>query len=93
MDSHICIQGTPVDDSAGAGLALIDAIKQRGGVALLNWHTETVCNDYQYAGVLPVLLKIIEDVLQDSEVWLPTPAELVRHWNERRLRLETAAFN
>jgi len=93
MDSHICIQGTPVDDSAGAGLALIEAIKQRGGVALLNWHTETVCNDYQYAGVLPVLLKIIEDVLQDSEVWLPTPAELVRHWNERRLRLETAAFN
>jgi hypothetical protein len=93
MDSHICTQGKPVDESVGAGLALIDAIKRRGGVALLNWHTETVCNDYQYAGVLPVLLKIIENVLHDSDVWLPTPTELVRHWNQRSLRLKTGTFN
>jgi len=38
-----------------------------------------------------VLLGIFERVLHDSDVWLATPQELVRHWHERRLRLQAAA--
>jgi hypothetical protein len=88
MDGHICTPRKLLDHAVGDGRALLDVIKRRGGVALLNWHTETACNDYHYAGALPVLLKLVERVLRESDVWLPTPRELVRHWHERRLRLQ-----
>jgi len=93
MDGHIRTPGKPLDHAVADGLAVIGTINQRGGVALLDWHTETACNDYHYTGDLPVLLGILERVLHDSDVWLPTPRELVRHWHERRRRLRAAAFN
>jgi len=91
MDGHIRTPGRQLGHAVGDSLAVIDIINQRGGVALLNWHTEAACNDYHYTGDLPVLLGIFERVLHDSDVWLATPQELVRHWHERRLRLQAAA--
>jgi hypothetical protein len=93
MDGHISTPGKGLGRAIGDGLAVIDVIKRSGGVALLNWHTEGACNDYHYAGDLPVLLGIFESVLHDSQVWLATPQELVRHWHERRLRLQAATHS
>jgi hypothetical protein len=91
MDGHIRSAGKTWEENAADGLTVIEKIKQNGGIAFLDWHTECACNDYCYRGDVSVLDRILESVLGDSEAWITTPENLIRHWRERSLRLTAAS--
>ena len=86
MDGHITnhiINNGNSPEIANEGLEIIDSVKQRGGVAVLDWHTETYCNNYVYKGHTEVLNKILNNILEDSDVWVATPLEIIKWWNQR----------
>lgn len=87
MDGHLHESGKPVEQQIADGLSLIRKIKRRGGVAMLNWHTEVACDDYQYRGCIPLILSILSAVVEDSDVWLTTPWQLIQHWEQRHASL------
>ena len=87
MDGHIRAPGKTCEEAAADGLAVIERVKQHGGAACLDWHTESACDQYRYQGDVPILERIIESVLADSEAWVTTPQNLVRHWDERSREL------
>ncbi|MDQ3651177.1 MAG: hypothetical protein M3458_13060, partial [Acidobacteriota bacterium] len=58
-----------------------------GGVAVLDWHTETACNTYNYKNYLTVLRHILEPILEDGDAWIATPWEITQHWQQRSVKL------
>ncbi|HWC20221.1 MAG TPA: hypothetical protein VG498_24615 [Terriglobales bacterium] len=93
MDGHIRAPGKRYQEAAADGLAVIETVKQHGGVACLDWHTESACNEYRYRGDVPILEHIIESVLADSEAWVTTPENLIRHWDDRSRKLSATDLN
>jgi hypothetical protein len=71
-----------------AGLQTIERVRERGGVAVLDWHTETACDEYEYKNVRTTLWRLIERLLADGDAWFATPREIVQQWHERCSTLE-----
>jgi hypothetical protein len=93
MDGHICRSSEPVEKALADALDLIRRIKLCGGVLMLDWHTEAVCNEYRYKGDLTRLLEVLSPVLEDSAAWVTTPWALIQHWSARHHQIEAMAQN
>jgi len=65
-------------------------VKEQGGVAVLDWHTETACNAYNYRNHLTVLGDILKPLLEDGDAWVTTPWEIAQHWRQRAVGLVAA---
>ncbi len=97
MDGHLAEPTTSSQPSsqdakadppgAARGHALLQQIKARGGLAFLNWHTETACNSYRYQGYVDLLAEVLRPVAADSEAWITTPRDLVAWWSQRQQQL------
>ena len=93
MDGHIRHSAKPAEQALAEAFAVIRRIKLCGGLLMLDWHTETACNDYCYKDYLTVLLEVLSPVLEDSTAWLTTPSGLIKHWSARHHHLEAMAKN
>ena len=87
MDGNIINDTIDVSNSIEAGLGIIRTVKEQGGVAVLDWHTETACNAYNYKNYLTVLRHILEPILEDGDAWIATPWEITQHWQQRSVKL------
>ena len=66
-------------------------MKRHGGVAVLNWHTEAACRDYIYKGRVETLERILAELTVDSDAWVTTPANIVKHWHGTSRTVAAAA--
>lgn len=87
MDGHLISGSQTKPNIVTEGIAVLSQVKSQGGVAVLDWHTEAFCNAYLYQGHLGVLQQILADFLQDADVWLASPWEVVKWWHQRSLML------
>ncbi len=69
------------------GCRVLDHVKQLGGVAVVDWHTQTASNQYFYTDYLDILRSILTAFVQDQSVWLATAWEIVQHWHQRAQQL------
>ncbi len=90
MDGHV-IGNPAVGPAAGAAAALLAAAREAGGLAVLDWHTETACDALRYPRFRTILGEVLEPALADPSCWVATPWEVARHWHRRERRLEDAA--
>ena len=88
MDGHVVGQYGDLPASVEAGLRTIEQVRARGGVAVLDWHTEAACDDYEHRGVRTTLMKTIEPLLADGDAWFATAWEIAKYWHERCRVLE-----
>ncbi len=87
MDGHIIKNPDDVSSAVEEGLGIVHKVKEQGGVVVLDWHTETACNAYNYRSHLTVLRHILEPLLEDGDVWMATPWEIAQHWQQRSLEI------
>jgi len=81
MDGHVmCLGG---DDAVKECLRIGEYVRQAGGVLMLNWHTETICNQYLYTGYREVFCRVLNHYGSDSEAWFATPLEVASWWRKR----------
>ncbi len=90
MDGHVVGQHGDVAADVASGLQTIAEVKARGGVAVLDWHTETACDAFEHRDTMTTLRRILAPLLDDGEAWFATPWEIVRHWHQRQAALEAA---
>ena len=90
MDGHVIKDPDEVSSAVEEGLGIVRQVKEQGGVAVLDWHTETACNAYNYRSHLTVLRHILEPLLEDSDAWVTTPWEIAQQWQQRSVKLEVA---
>jgi hypothetical protein len=88
MDDHVVGLHDDLAGDVEEGLRTVERVKGRGGVAVLDWHTETACDDYVYKNVRTTLTEMMERLLADGDAWFATPWEIVQHWHERCSLLE-----
>lgn len=85
MDSTVMDSGMSAILEEGGNLAA--AVREAGGVLMINWHTETWCNRYVYAGYRTALARLLEPLLADRQAWFATPAEIADWWRKRHEKL------
>ncbi len=90
MDGHVVGRSGDVAVDVAAGLETVERVKERGGVAVLDWHTESACNVYEYTDTLTTLVGILEPLLADTDAWFATAWEVSQHWHQRRKQLAAA---
>jgi hypothetical protein len=88
MDGHVVGRHNGLDGDVEAGLRTIERVRDRGGVAVLDWHTESACDDFEHKNVRTTLMRMIERLLADNDVWFAPAWEIVKHWQERCAALE-----
>jgi len=88
MDGHIIKNLDDVSSAVEEGLGIVRKVKEFGGVVVLDWHTETACNAYNYRSYLTVLRQILEPLLEDGDAWMATPWQIAQQWQHRSLELE-----
>jgi hypothetical protein len=93
MDGHIIKSNVVSSDIIQAGKNIIETIKKRSGVAVLDWHTESYCNTYVYKNYLEILQNILKDYYNDSDLWIATPWEIIKWWHRRSLILMEGKYD
>jgi hypothetical protein len=70
-----------------AAMHVLKLIQERGLCAVVDWHTETGCNQWLFAGFTDSFLALLQSQLSDPTIFVGTPHELTRHWHRRRMKL------
>ena len=52
---------------------MVYRVKEYGGLAVLDWHTESSCNFLEFNNYLTIFKEILVPFIDDSEVWFATP--------------------
>lgn len=84
MDGHVLGEPEVAVDPVGRTMEIVDRIRECGGVATFDWHTESAVNDYCYRGHRSAIEAIIRRIARRGDVWLTTPWNAVAHWHQRR---------
>jgi len=94
-DRHVMRWSSAVQDdqyqaAVEAGQSIINRVRSAGGVAVLDWHQESAFNELEHVRHLDVLRDLLKPILKDSSVWIATPGEICRHWEELTDRIAPA---
>ncbi len=87
MDGHVITGADSSGDPVDRAMSVAQKIRDHGGIATFDWHTESAVNDYCYYGHRSVMEGIIQRVTEFNDVWLATPWQVVTHWHQRRRKL------
>jgi hypothetical protein len=87
MDGHIVDHRTPVTSAVEKGAEIVDAVRQIGGMCVIDWHTESICDSMIWKNIFSVLKIILDNALSHGDVWIATPSEIVDHWRRRAMKL------
>jgi hypothetical protein len=88
MDGHVIRDGVDVFSAIREGLDTIGRVRECGGVAVLDWHTESACGDYVFKRHVPTLDGVLAALAERGDAWFATPWEIVQHWRRRALALQ-----
>jgi hypothetical protein len=88
MDGHVLADAGHLHRAVEAAIETVEEVKRVGGIAVLDWHTESACNGYIFRNYLTALDAILGRLLEDGDAWWATPWEIVQHWHLRRAALE-----
>lgn len=72
---------------------LVELIKRKEGMILLNWHQETAFNKLKYAYFMDALDAVLESCLSENEAWIALPREIVQHWSLRAKSILPSSAN
>jgi hypothetical protein len=78
-------QSRPIGISAA--IATLDTVRRSGGVAVIDWHTESANGAHVFRDYPDVLRSILDVALGSADVWVATPWEIVKWWHDRTRRL------
>jgi len=81
MDGHVMAKGQ--EDAVREVLDVAAVVKEVGGVLVLDWHTESYCNQWRFEGYRDTLEKVLKRLLGDDSVWVATPTEVQSWWRAR----------
>lgn len=87
MDGHIMNHRTPVDLAVDNGTRIIDIVRKIGGMCMVDWHTETICDSMLWRNLFTVLKVLVDKSRSRGDVWIATPSQIVDHWRTRAARL------
>lgn len=87
MDGHVIQESGDPEVAIARGIEVLKTIRDRGGVAVLDWHTESAVDDFVYRGHRRVAEALLAWVRSVGDAWVATPWELVSHWHERSRKL------
>lgn len=87
MDGHILSHHGDLETAVIKGEETLHMVKRFGGVAVLNWHTESICNQWFWKNSFTLLQCLLDPCISAGDVWFATPMEIVDHWDERARRL------
>ena len=82
MDGHVVGEANALERCR----EVLGRVRNCGGLAILDWHTEGVCNAFQYAGWYD-LLESVFDWLSAGDAWIAAPWEIAQHWRRRSKQL------
>lgn len=82
MDGHV-IREDGLEGSARRGIEVLSRIREVGGVATLDWHTESAVDRLAYTGHRTVAEHLLRWVIEAGDAWITTPWELTTHWHQR----------
>jgi hypothetical protein len=86
MDGHIMANHDRIKERARIADELLGRIAAVGGVSVLNWHTETACNDFRYKGYIDILSQLIDNVTRRGAPTTMTPAAIAAFWRNRTIQ-------
>ena len=85
MDGHLMHSGDlDLDAKLAATSEIIREVRDAGGVIVLDWHTETVCNDFCFKDYVTLLDNLLSVLLGDESLVVSTPMQLTELWHNRR---------
>jgi hypothetical protein len=87
MDGHVIQEAVDPKGAFEKSIAVLETVRHQGGVATLDWHTESAVDDFVYKGHRQVAEMLLERVLSMGDAWVTTPWELVTHWHQRNRQL------
>jgi hypothetical protein len=87
MDGHVILEYGSPDLAASRGIAVLESIRLRGGVAVMDWHTESAADDFVYRSHRRVAEALLAWVQHTGDAWVTTPWDLVTHWHRRNRQL------
>jgi hypothetical protein len=88
IDNHVILNPTNTSQAIEAGHKVMESIREVGGMAVLDWHTEAACDQFVYENFSTILKGILAPYLEDSGAWFATPWAVAQHWHERSMKLE-----
>lgn len=96
LEKHVLGQHVKHVDPLSLAYTTIQAVKSVKGPLVVDWHTETIVNNWEYLGFVDGFKKIIEPEILSQDSWLTTPWALVKHWQIRSKKVtfsESDALN
>jgi hypothetical protein len=61
---------------------IIDTVRQVGGMSVIDWHTENICDSSIRGNAFAVLKRLLNNLSSDGDAWITTPSKIVDHrWN------------
>jgi hypothetical protein len=81
QDGHVLEGAT--EEPIAKGSSILNVVRQAGGVAVLNWHTEAANQQFSRAGFVDVFSEILDQARATGDVWITTPSTLINHWESR----------
>lgn len=83
MDGYVVNQ----PEGLARARAILEAVADQGGLAVLDWHTETAWNRGLRAGYVDFFVELLQPYFGSSDVWFATPWEIAKHWRARATAL------
>ncbi|HEY0071350.1 MAG TPA: hypothetical protein VGE04_15400, partial [Chloroflexia bacterium] len=62
-------------------------VRKYGGAAVLDWHMEQL-NPTRLRGAGPVLVRVLQELASDSDIYWATPDQIATWWQTRRKQLD-----
>ena len=87
MDGHVIQESGDPETAFAKGIAILETVRQQGGVATLDWHTETALDDFVYKGHRRVAEMLLKRVQNMGDAWVTTPWDMLKHWHQRNRQL------
>jgi peptidoglycan/xylan/chitin deacetylase (PgdA/CDA1 family) len=66
---------------------IIDTVRQVGGMSVIDWHTESICDSSIWRNTFAVLKRLLNNLSSNGDAWIATPSEILDHWRNRAQRL------
>jgi len=85
MDNHV-VQLLEKETSTAIE-RMVDTVRRAGGMLVLNWHTESFCNRWQYRRYRDMMDVVLDLLSQIGEAWFCTSSEVVNWWKRRETSL------
>ncbi len=87
VDAHIIKPNFSQLSILRKGFSILETVERFGGVAVLDWHTESFYNKNIYKDYFDIFEILLFKIFKSKDVWLATPYEIIAWWIYRSEKL------